>query len=107
MKPETPEEVTRWFLEEAAKLMPVSGGTVSLRKNSCIRKNCQLCRDGEGHPAYALHFRVDGRQHSLYIPDELAEEMARAVGNGRKLKALMVEAGVRYLKALKAKRKAP
>jgi hypothetical protein len=105
MKPETPGEVKRWFLEAAAKLMPVSGGTVSLRKNRCIRKNCQLCRYGEGHPSYALHFRVGGRQHSLYLPDDLSEEMAQAVANGRKLKVLMVEAGRRYLKALKAERK--
>ena len=75
MKQEKPEEVIQWFLSEAAKLMPVSGGTVSLRKNSCIRANCQLCRYGEGHPSYALHFRRGGRQHSLYIPDDLSAEM--------------------------------
>ena len=105
MEQETPEEVRRWFLAEAAKLWPASLGSVSLRKNKCIRKNCYACANGEGHPTYALHFRdEDGVQHGIYIPDDLSEEMEAAVSNGRRLKALLLEAGKRYLKARKAER---
>jgi len=105
MKRETPEEVRKWFIAEAAELWPVSLGSVSLRKNKCIRKNCYACANGEGHPTYALHFRdEDGVQHGIYIPDDLSAEMERAVLNGRRLKALLLEAGQRYLKARKAER---
>ena len=102
---ETPEEVRRWFLQEVGKLWPVAGGSLSLRKNRCIRPNCPLCRSGEGHPAYALHTRSQGRQTSLYVPDALVEEVKRAVENRKKLQQLLIEAGRRYVSALKAQRK--
>ncbi len=104
MKQETPEDVREWFFTELQKLWPLAGGSLSLRKNRCIRPNCPLCRSGEGHPAYALHLRSDGRQTSIYVPDELASEVERAVGNRRKLQALLVDLGRRYVNALKAQR---
>ena len=102
---ETPEDVRKWFLKEVEKLWPLAGGSLSLRKNRCIRPNCLMCRSGEGHPAYALHTRLKGRQSSLYVPDELAEEVEGAVENRRKLQSLLVEAGRRYVNARKAQRK--
>ena len=104
MKHETPEDVRKWFLAEVEKLWPVVGGSLSLRKNRCIRKNCWACQSGEGHPAYALHTRLRGRQGSVYVPDDLARSVEVAVKNRLKLKALLVEAGIRYVKALKAQR---
>ena len=102
---ETPENVRRWFLKEVEKLWPLSGGSLSLRKNRCIRPNCPMCRSGEGHPAYALHTRIGGRQTSLYVPDELVEKVEGAVQNRKKLQELLVEVGRRYVSALKAQRK--
>jgi len=72
---ETPEDVRKWFLKEVEKRWPLVGGCLSLRKNRCIRPNCLVCRSGEGHPAYALHTRLLGRQTSLYVPDELVKRM--------------------------------
>lgn len=102
---ETPEAVRKWFLKEVEKLWPLAGGSLSLRKNRCIRPNCPVCRSGEGHPAYALHTRLKRRQTSLYVPDELVEKIEVAVQNRKKLQALLVEAGRRYVNALKAQRK--
>lgn len=102
---ETPGDVRRWFLKEVEKLWPIAGGSLSLRKNRCIRPNCSLCRSGEGHPAYALHTRSQGRQTSLYVPDELVAEVEVAIQNRKKLQQLLVEVGRRYVKALKAQRK--
>jgi hypothetical protein len=105
MVSETPEDVRKWFLKEIEKLWPLAGGSLSLRKNRCIRPNCPVCRSGEGHPAYALHTRFQGRQTSLYVPDELVQKVEVAVQNRRKLQELLVEAGRRYVNALKAQRK--
>jgi len=102
---ETPEDVRRWFLKEVEKLWPLAGGCLSLRKNRCIRPNCQMCRSGEGHPAYALHTRTGGRQTSLYVPDDLVERVEGAVENRKKLQELLVETGRRYVNALKEERK--
>jgi hypothetical protein len=105
MMRETPEDVRKWFLKAVEQLWPLAGGSLSLRKNRCIRPNCPVCRNGEGHPAYALHTRSQGRQTSLYVPDELVEKVDAAVQNRKKLQDLLVEAGRRYVNALKAQRK--
>jgi hypothetical protein len=102
---ETTEDVRRWFLKEVEKLWPLSGGSLSLRKNRCIRPNCPVCRSGEGHPAYALHTHSRGGQTSLYVPDELVRKVEVAVQNRKKLQELLVEVGRRYVNALKAQRK--
>ena len=102
---ETLDDVRKWFLKEVEKLWPLAGGSLSLRKNRCIRPNCPVCRSGEGHPAYALHTRSQGRQTSVYVPDELAEQVEGAVQNRKKLQDLLVEVGRRYVNALKVQRK--
>ena len=102
---ETPEDVRKWFLKEVEKLWPLAGGSFSLRKNRCIRPNYPVCRSGEGHPAYALHTRSQGRQTSLYVPDELVQKAEVAVQNRKKLQELLVEVGRRYVNAIKAQRK--
>ena len=105
MANESPEDVRKWFLKEVEKHWPLAGGSLSLRKNRCIRPNCPVCRSGEGHPAYALHTRSQGLQTSLYVPDELVQKVEVAVQNHKKLQELLVEAGRRYVIALKAQRK--
>jgi hypothetical protein len=104
-KQETPEEVRQWFVTQLARLWPVAAGSVSLRKNGCIRSHCPSCQSGEGHPSYALYGRHGSRRSVLYIPDELSARMRQAVANGRATQALLHEAGRRYLQALKAQRR--
>jgi hypothetical protein len=104
MSSETPEDVRKWFLRQIERLWPLAGGSLSLRKNRCIRPNCPVCRIGEGHPAYALHTRIQGQQTSLYVPDDLAGKIAQAVENRKKLQELLVEVGRRYVQALKSQR---
>jgi len=70
-----------------------------------MRDHCAACEAGEGHPSYILYTRTGGQRASLYVPDALAAELARAVANGRTLRALLVEAGRRYLHARKARRR--
>jgi len=100
--PETSDDVRRWFLTEVAKLWPVAGGSLSLRKSPCIRERCSACASGEGHVSYVLYTREAGARHSRYVPDALARDVAQAVANGRRVQALLLEAGRRYLHARKA-----
>ena len=106
-KQETPEEIKKWFLSQVARLWPVASGSLSLRKNRCIRKHCPTCESGEGHPSYALYIPSRKGRSVIYVPDDLAESLASALANGRKLQDLMREAGERYLKAMKATRRKP
>ena len=101
---ETPEEVRLWFQRAVQGLWPVAVGSLSLRKSPCIRKGCRLCESGKGHSSYALYGRKGGRRFSIYVPDDLVEDLERAIRNGRDLQKVLSEAGRRYALALKNER---
>lgn len=103
-KRETPDEVREWFRRAVEKLWPIALGSVSLRKSPCIRENCPACRAGTGHSSYALSGYQGKDRFSVYIPDDLAAEIENAVENGRELRQVMKEAGLRYVRARKRER---
>jgi hypothetical protein len=51
-----------------------------------------------------LYGRKGDRRFSIYVPDELAIDLERAIHNGRDLQKLMTEPGRRYTLALKNER---
>jgi hypothetical protein len=104
-KTETPEDVRRWFQTALQKLWPIAAGSISLRKSPCIRKNCSACASGVGHSSYALSGYRGSRRFSVYVPDQLAPEIQKAVENGRALQDLMKEAGLRYVRARKSEKR--
>ena len=102
---EGPDQVRLWFQAAIRDLWPIATGSISLRKSPCIRKHCQLCESGQGHSSYALYGRSGKRRFSIYVPDELAKDVEKAIQNGRDLQTLMTEAGRRYTLALKNQRR--
>ena len=105
IRTDKPEEVKKWFQDTICNLWPVAMGSLSLRKSPCIREHCRACESGEGHPSYALYGRKGKRRFSIYVPDELAPDLERAIRNGRHLQEVMMEAGRRYALALKNERR--
>jgi len=104
-KQETPEQVRQWFLAQISRLWPVASGSLSLRRNRCIRPRCPTCHSGEGHPSYALYIRRGTQRSVLYVPDEMTDVVTQALANGKTFQALLREAGLRYLKAIKVYRR--
>jgi len=104
-KHETPEDVQRWFLGAIQPLWPVALGSISLRKSPCIRENCSTCESGTGHSSYALSGYRGDQRFSIYVPEELAPDIEKAVENGRQLQELVKEAGLRYVRARKGERR--
>ena len=104
-KNEPPEAVKRWFLDRSRKLWPLALGSLSLRKSPCIRKSCSACASGKGHSSYPLSGYRGNKRFSIYVPDDLAPEIQKALENGRLLEDLIKEAGIRYLKARKLERR--
>jgi hypothetical protein len=96
--------LARWFLDAVQPLFPVADGSLSLRKSSCVRANCRACAAGEGHRSYVLYGRSAKKRFSVYVPQELVEDIRKALENGRRLKDLMSEAGLRYTHLLKDER---
>jgi hypothetical protein len=104
-KIDSPADVISWMEGEAASLWPALLGSLSYRRTRCGQPNCPACRSGEQHRSYVLYGRHEGRRFAIYVPDNLVEEVRRAVDNGRALQDLLVQAGPRYVKALKHARK--
>ena len=68
-------------------------------------KELSACASGKGHLSYALSGYRGKQRFAIYVPDELAPEVQKAIENGRQLQELMKEAGLRYVKARKQERK--
>jgi len=70
-----------------------------------MRERCHACETGEQHPSYVLYGRRKGRRFAVYIPDAMAPEVRRCLAHGRAIEALLMEAGWRYVRALKDARR--
>jgi hypothetical protein len=104
-KTDTVADVISWLESEAASLWPALLGSLSCRRTRCMQPNCAACQSGEQHRSYVLYGRHQGRRFAVYVPDELIDEVRRAVDNGRALQDLLMQAGPRYVEALKRARK--
>ena len=104
-KNETAEDVRRWFLRAIERLWPVALGSISLRKSPCIREHCSACESGVGHSSYALAGYRGAQRFSIYVPDELAPDIEKAVENGRQFQELVKQAGLRYVRARKGEKR--
>ena len=104
-KTDTPADLISWLESEAASLWPALLGSLSNRRTRCMQPNCAACQSGEQHRSYVLYGRHKGRRFAVYVPDELIDEVRRAVDNGRALQDLLMQAGPRYVEALKRARK--
>jgi hypothetical protein len=102
---EDPAAVGEWFGKAIETIWPVADGSLSLRKSPCVRANCPACAAGEGHRSYVLYGRTGKKRFSIYVPEDLVPELRAAMENGRRLKELIGEAGLRYTQALKEQRK--
>jgi hypothetical protein len=100
----TAADVRRWMESSSAALWPAILGSLSFRRSPCIHPNCPACLSGEQHPSHVLYGRHNGRRFAVYVPEDLVGEVRRAVENGRALQDLLVQAGPRYVKALKRAR---
>jgi hypothetical protein len=98
---ESSADVIRWMQSEAAGLWPAIAGSLSFRRSRCMRENCPACLSDEQHPSHVLYGRHNGRRFAVYVPEDLVGEVRRAVDNGRALQDLQLQAGPRYVKALK------
>jgi hypothetical protein len=104
-KTDSPADVISWMESEAASLWPALVGSLSYRRTRCMQPNCAACQSGEQHRSYVLYGRHQGRRFAIYVPDDLIDDVRRAVDNGRALQDLLMQAGPRYVEALKRARK--
>jgi hypothetical protein len=101
---ESPSDLMGWVQNEVANLWPAVLGSLSFRRSPCGRKNCAACLSGEQHASHVLYGRHNGRRFAVDVPEDLVPEVRRAIENGRARQELLVQAGPRYVKALKRAR---
>ena len=101
---ETSADFVRWMESSSAALWPARLGSLTFRRSRCMQASCSACLSGEQHQSHVLYGRHNGRRFVVYVPEDLAGEVRRAVENGRALQDLLVQAGPRYVKALKRAR---
>jgi len=94
------------FLAEAASLWPLAKGSLSRVRRRCARRDCRACACGDRHPAWIFVFREGGRQRCMYVSDDLAPELRRAVANGRRLERLLARAGAALVERHREQRRA-
>ena len=89
---ERPQELEQ-LRKELADLWPVAKGSLSEVRKPCVRPNCRACASGEKHPVWLFSFRQGGRRRCMYVARELVPQLQEAIGNGRRVEALMADAG--------------
>jgi hypothetical protein len=102
---DSPADVISWIENEAASLWPALLGSLSYRRTRCIQPNCAACQSGEQHSSWVLYGRHNGQRFAVYVPEDLVPVVRQAADNGRALQDLLIQAGPRYVKALKRVRK--
>jgi hypothetical protein len=103
-KTESSTDVLHWIESESASLWPAMLGSLSFRRSRCRQANCPACLSGDQHQSHVLYGQHNGRRFAVYVPEELVGKVRRAIDNGRALQDLLVQAGPRYIKALKRER---
>ena len=65
----------------------VAASLVAFRRK-CGRSGCH-CQSGGGHLAHHLTYKVKGKTHSVYVPQDLLPEVQQWVREHKRLKPLM------------------
>jgi nicotinic acid mononucleotide adenylyltransferase len=86
------------------RLLPQALRLIVFAKEPLYSKAVFSLRIRPRHLSFALSGYQGKRRFSIYVPDELAPEIEKAIENGRQLQELMKEAGLRYIKERKRAR---
>lgn len=87
------DELKAAFIDQVTALWPVVKGSLAQTRSPCMRKNCKACASGRKHPKLLYTFREAGKLRGMYVSPSYAEQVRRAIENGRHLERLMANAG--------------
>ena len=67
---------------------PVLAASLVLIHKRCGRPGCH-CQKGTGHPGHYLTCKQAGKTRTVYVPQDLLEEVQRWIAEHRRLKTLL------------------
>ncbi len=95
------------FQRQILALWPALKGSLCQVRKPCIRPNCSACACGDKHPAFIFTFSDKGRRRCMHVPVELVPFLQEGLENGRKLEALLNQAGPLLLRRFRQERSKP
>jgi hypothetical protein len=92
--PEHPTQVRRMLasrLKQLAPTGPLLAASLSLVHKRCGQPSCRCHHDGPLHTAHHLTLKDAGRTRTVYVPQDLLQEVQQWVAEYQRLKGLMAE----------------
>src|SRR5438876_1164145 len=92
--PEHPTQIRRMLGSRLRRLTPAGpllAGSLALVHKRCGQPACRCHHGGPRHPAHHLTLKVDGTTRTVYVPQDLLQEVQAWVGEYQRLKNLMAE----------------
>lgn len=90
-RPITTNDQGKRILEEIRRIKPFVQASLSITKKRCGNPKCRCAKEGPVHEAAVLTWKEDRRTHTLYVPMEFRQEVAKWVEEGKRLKRLIAE----------------
>jgi hypothetical protein len=92
--PEHPTLIRRLLdsrLKRMAPTGPLLAASLAQVHKRCGQPSCRCHHDGPLHPAHHLTLKVDGKTRTIYVPQDLLQEVQAWVAEYQRLKTLMAE----------------
>ncbi len=92
--PSHPTQIRRMLarrLKEMAPTAPVLAASLALVNKRCGQPSCSCHHGGPPHQAHHLSFRDAGKTRTVYVPQDLLDEVRTWVHEHQRLKALLKE----------------
>lgn len=94
----------REILAQIRKAGPLMEGSLTLTGKKCGRPDCRCANEGPLHPTALLTWKEGRITHTLYVPVEDREEVARWVNEGKRIKRLIKALSAEQRELLKKRR---
>jgi len=78
-------------LKQLTPARPFLAASLSLVHKRCGQPSCRCHHDGPRHTAHHLTLKDGGRTRTLYVPQDLLQEVQQWVAEYQRLKGLMAE----------------
>jgi hypothetical protein len=92
--PSHPTQIRRMLHSRLQRLVPagpVLAASLTRLNKRCGQPSCSCHHGGPLHQAHHLTFKEDGKTRTLYVPQDLVEEVRTWVQEYQRLKALIQE----------------
>ncbi len=93
------------ILQHIRRIKPFLQASLSVTRKRCGNPHCRCAAQGPIHKVALLTWKENNKTHSLYVPPQYHEEVAKWVEEGKRLKLLITQMSQAQREFLISKRK--